>query len=223
MTELVLVGAGGLAREAMTVVQRLGVHDTVVVLDDDPSTWGRRVGGTAVSGAVDAITQHPDAEVVVCLGTGVARRRVVQRLTTLGVQQDRYTSLVHPTAEVPDGCSVLPGSIVLACVVLTADVVIGRHAVLMPHVTVTHDGHVGDFATLCAGVALGGSVVVGAGAYLGMRASVRERITLGVGCTLGMGSVAVSDVPAGERWVGVPARPLARPPARRRAAAVMGR
>jgi acetyltransferase-like isoleucine patch superfamily enzyme len=65
-----------------------------------------------------------------------------------------------------------------------------------------------DFATLCAGVSLGGGVRVGAAAYLGMNAAVREGLTVGDGAVLGMGAALTRDLPPGQTWVGQPARPL---------------
>ncbi|QCW50800.2 acetyltransferase [Nocardioides dongxiaopingii] len=214
MRELLLVGASGLAREALAVVRRLDRHDEVSVLDDDPRTWGRRVcagDDAVVAGGIDEVVDRPDADLVICIGSGAGRHRVADRLAALGVADHRYATIVHPSADVPPGCTVGPGSILLAQVVLTANVLVRRHAVLMPHVTLTHDDQVGDHATLCAGVALGGSVVVGDGAYLGMRAAVRERVSIGAGATVGMGAVVLGDVPSGEVWAGVPARRLAVP------------
>jgi acetyltransferase-like isoleucine patch superfamily enzyme len=92
--------------------------------------------------------------------------------------------------------------------VLTADVVLGRHCVVMPNATLTHDDVLGDFVTVCAGVTLAGRVHVGDGAYLGASSSVRQGLTVGLWSTLGMGAVCLADVPAHQVWVGNPAHSL---------------
>lgn len=216
MRSLVLVAAGGLAREALTVVDAAGRHDCVVAVDDDPRRWGRdlagrRLGdptGAMVIGGIDQLADLTTSEVVVCAGRGSTRRTLVGRLARLGVTADRYARLLHPGVPVPASCTVGPGSVVLAHVSLTSDVQVGAHVVLMPQVTLTHDDVVDDYATLCAGVSLGGGVHVGSAAYVGMNASVHPGRTVGPGATVGMGAVVLEDVPAGETWVGVPARPV---------------
>lgn len=210
MSDLVLIGRSGLAREVLAVARLSEKHDGFIVLDDERATWGSPVAGVRVRGGLDEIENHPDAQVVVCVGSGSIRRRIVRRLADLGVGEDRFARVVHPSVDVPEDCVVGAGSVLLAQVVLTAGVWVGRHVVLMPHSTVTHDGLIGDFSTLCAGVSLGGGVTVGPAAYLGMNVSVRQLTSIGPGATVGMGAVVVEDVPAGEIWAGVPARPLPR-------------
>ena len=208
MSRLVIVTAGGLAREALAVVREVLPGADVVIVDDDSRLWGRRVDGVTVVGGLDLVSQLDDHQVLVCAGRSRTRRALVERLAAAGVGPGRYASLVHPRVVVPPGCTVGAGCILLDGVVMTTAVTLGAHVVAMPHVTVTHDDVVDDFATLCAGVSLGGGVRVGTAAYLGMNSSVREGLRVGEGAVLGMGAALTRDLPAGETWVGQPAHPL---------------
>lgn len=208
VTGLLLVGASGLAREA-TAVAVMGEHPGPLgIVDDNPELWGTLHGITPVVGSVDLAVRAVDHQVVLTLGQGRVRHHVATRLGKLGLDPTRYVSLIHPRVVLPGSCSIGAGSIALDGVVLTADVEVGKHVVLMPQVTLTHGCTVRDFATLCAGVSLGGDVEVGEAAYIGMNASVRQGVHIGAGATVGMGSVVLHDVPAGETWVGAPARPI---------------
>lgn len=212
---LLLVGAGGLARETAEAVRSSGSHRLAGFLDDDPSRHRTSLAGLPMLGSSEAVLDHPDARVVLCPGPGAARARLAGRLGSLGVGPERYATVVHPTAVLPASCRIGAGSVLLAGVVLTTAVTVGAHVVVMPGAVLTHDDVVEDFVTVCAGVALGGEVRVGTGAYLGAGALVRERRTVGAWSTLGMGAVVVDDVPPREVWVGNPARRLraAPPPA----------
>lgn len=212
MTELLIVAAGGLAREVAAVVEGSS-WELLGFLDDEPTLSGATVAGRPVLGGISAVTAFPRASVLVCAGKGQARRAIVCRLRDLGVADDRYATVISPDVHVPASCQVGVGSILLAGTVLTADVTIGRHVVAMPGVVLTHDNLIADYATLCARVALGGNVSIGAAAYLGMGALVRERLNVGADSVLGMGAVLLHDLPAGETWAGVPADRLRARPA----------
>jgi sugar O-acyltransferase (sialic acid O-acetyltransferase NeuD family) len=209
VNRLMLVAASGLAREVLASERALGRFAGISVVDDNPALWGASLDGEQIIGGLELVTEHPDHLLLVCAGRGSARRAIVERLGGLGVGAHRYVTSVHPRVEVPTGCTVGRGSILLEGVVLTTSVRIGTHVVVMPHVTLTHDDLVEDYATLCAGVSLGGAVRVGPAAYLGMNASVREGVTIGADGTLGMGAALLQELPPGQAWVGVPARPMA--------------
>ena len=206
MRELVIVGAGGFARETAAAATAAGWR-VLGFLDDDPALPGTTRSGLPILGPVD---QETTAAVVVCVGNPrnyTARQRIVAQL---GLPAERYATVVHPAAVVGSGCVVGPGSVLLAGTVLTADVTVGSHVAVMPQAVLTHDDRVDDFATVASGVRLGGGAVLERGAYVGAGALVREGVTVGAWSLVGMGSVVLHDVPAGEVWAGNPAR-LIRP------------
>jgi sugar O-acyltransferase (sialic acid O-acetyltransferase NeuD family) len=207
---LLLVGAGGLAREVLAAIRS---HDDpqwtpLGFLDDNPASHGTVLDGLPVLGPIDAVYGHAAAGVVICTGSSRdpgSRQRIATRL---GLPVHRYATVLHAAASVARGCEIGPGSVLLAGVAVTAPQRIGAHVVAMPHTVLTHDDEVGDHVTLAARVTLAGGVRVGTGAYLGAGALVREMLRIGDWSLVGMGAVVLADVPAYEVWVGNPARRL---------------
>ncbi|MCY7287553.1 MAG: acetyltransferase [Cryobacterium sp.] len=208
MADVILVAASGLAREVLAVIRSAG-HDRVIgFLDDDEHQWGNAYDSVVVLGGLDTVSRYPDAKLVLCAGKGSSRVAIASRLAVLGRTDADYATIVHDNVVVPPTCAVGVGSIILAGVVLTTDAWIGRHVVVMPNCTITHDDSLGDGATLASGVSLGGGVRLNERAYLGMNAAVLPGVSIGADATVGMGSAVTHDVPAGETWVGVPAAPI---------------
>ena len=207
-----MIGASGLAREALAVVRDTRSHRAIGVLDDSVGSIPPSFDGVPVLGRVADLNQFPDAEVLVCVGSGAARERIVYWLAETGVRGIRFATIVDPSVRNPAGCRIGLGSILLAHVSITAAASIGDHVVMMPGVTVTHDDVVDDYATLAAGVSLGGGVTVGRGAYVGMNAAVLPGVTIGARAVVGMAAAVLHDVPDDETWAGVPARSLAARP-----------
>jgi sugar O-acyltransferase (sialic acid O-acetyltransferase NeuD family) len=209
---LLVVGAGGFARETVEAVHAInGIErrwDLMGFLDDDPALHGTEIDGTPVLGPTTLVHEHPDARVVVCTGSpknNLSRRNIVRRLALPAL---RYATLVHPAACLAESTRIGPGTILLASVVTTTSVWIGSHVAVMPGVIMTHDDVVKDFATFGAGVRLSGTVTIGEGTYLGAGCVVRENLSVGAWSLIGMGSVVTKDVPDEEVWVGAPARRL---------------
>ncbi len=204
MRDLVIVGAGGFARETASAALA-GGRRVLGFVDDNPDLHGTVRSGLPVLGPVDHVTGL-DADVVVCVGNPrnyTVRQQIVERL---GLDAGRYATVLHPSVSIGTGSSVGEGTVLLAGTVLTADVTVGAHVAVMPQAVLTHDDLVGSYATVASGVRLGGGAILETGAYVGSGALIREGVTVGAWSLVGMGSVVLRDVPSGEIWAGNPAR-----------------
>jgi sugar O-acyltransferase (sialic acid O-acetyltransferase NeuD family) len=209
---LVVVGAGGFGRETVEAIRAMNTCGAswrlLGYLDDNPALRGKRIDDTPVLGGLTEAKNLADASFVVCTGRPdnyASRSVIVDRLV---LPPDRYATIVHPAATVSSSSRIGPGSVLLASVVLTATVTVGSHVAIMPNVTITHDNVIENFATIASGVCLGGHVRIGQGAYVGSGALIREGRSVGRRAMVGMGSVVLADVPAGQVWIGMPARYL---------------
>jgi sugar O-acyltransferase (sialic acid O-acetyltransferase NeuD family) len=207
--DLLVVGGGGFARETVEAIRAVNACRTTWrlrgLLDDNPALHGTEVGGVAVIGPIELVHRHPSALIVLTTGRPdnyLSRPLIAARL---GLPDSRYATIVHPTATVGTTCAIGAGSVLLAHVDVTADVVVGRHVAVMPQVVLPHDARVDDFATIASGVRVGGACHVAEGAYIGAGACLRENITVGSRALVGMGSVVTRHVPGGRVWLGSPA------------------
>lgn len=207
---IVIAGAGGLGREVLQLIASINSVTPnwrpLGFLDDDPVKHHTSVSGLPVLGALEESVGIDGVSLVVCI-TNPSRPWVKQQIVErLGLGDDRYATLVHPSASIALDSSVGVGTCLMQNVVITTGVSVGAHATLMPSVVLTHDVTIGDYVSVGAGAKLAGGVGVADGAYLGSGALLRENVQIGEGAVVGMGAVVTRDIPPREIWVGVPAR-----------------
>lgn len=207
---LVILGAGGFAREVLDVVDAINqaAPDSWQVegfVSERQSDWGQILHGTPVVGGLEWFTKARCAQVeVVCgIGNPAVRKRLIGRCHDLGV---RSATLVHPRATLTRWVTLGAGTIVTAGVVLTNDIQVGAHVHLNLNVTVGHDAVLGDFCTVAPGVNVSGNVTVGEGCDLGTGAAIIQKLTIGAWSVVGAGAVVNKDLPANCTAVGVPAK-----------------
>lgn len=83
---------------------------------------------------------------------------------------------------------------------------VGKNTLILSGAYVGHDVRIGVDCVIKPGAMIAGFVTIGDRVDVGMGAEIRQHVTVGDGARIGMGSVVLRDVPAGETWVGVPAR-----------------
>lgn len=88
------------------------------------------------------------------------------------------------------------------------DTVIGENTKIDNLVQIAHNVRIGRNVLMAAQVGISGSTVVEDGVQFGGRAGVADHVTIGAGARLAAGSGTFKNVPPGQTWGGVPARPL---------------
>ncbi len=88
------------------------------------------------------------------------------------------------------------------------DTVIGENTKIDNLVQIAHNVRVGRNCVMAAHTGISGSVTIGDGAQFGGRAGVADHVTIGAGARIGAAAGVMKDIPPGETWGGMPARPI---------------
>lgn len=88
------------------------------------------------------------------------------------------------------------------------DTVVGENTKIDNLVQVAHNVRLGRNCLLAAHTGISGSVTAEDGVAFGGRAGIADHIHIGAGAQVAAASGVMKDIPAGEMWMGSPARPI---------------
>jgi sugar O-acyltransferase (sialic acid O-acetyltransferase NeuD family) len=194
---LLILGAGGLAKEVADVARRLG-HEISGFFEEGKEE-PRLLQGVPV---LSEIPPSGHDGIVVGVGDTALRRRFYE---TYAVQYP-CPALIDPSAIVSPFASIGDATVVMQGCVVNADAVIGRDVLVNVGCCVAHDCEIGDHVHLAPAVMLGGRCSIGAGALCGTGAVVLPDRSVGAWSVCGAGAVVTRNVPQGAIAHGIPAR-----------------
>jgi sugar O-acyltransferase (sialic acid O-acetyltransferase NeuD family) len=212
---LVILGAGGFAREVYWYALASGVHE-VVLVDETVQNRSRLIWGDqtvlVISDWIEFLTNlelSAFRQFIVAVGKPALKQKLAASATHHGLKA--APTLVHADAHIygPD-CTVGDGGVIAPGCRLTTNVKVGNFVSLGINVAVGHDSVIGDYVTCNPGSQISGNVTLGAGVLIGTGACVNEKLTIAEDVTLGAQGCAIRDV--SERGIivaGVPAKRLA--------------
>jgi sugar O-acyltransferase (sialic acid O-acetyltransferase NeuD family) len=206
MKEVVLCGTGGHAKVVLSLLELLG-YAVPYILDDAPDRAGSSIDGVPIRGPLTLLPDRKDVSAFLAIEDNWQREQAAERFKNVN-----WVTLIHPAAWVDPSARLGGGTCIAAGAVVNAEAVVGNHVIIGTGASVGHDCIVEDFVQLESGVRLGGAAHLARGVCCGIGSSVVPNCSIGARATLGPRATVVRNVPAGEAWMGVPARSTAERP-----------
>lgn len=210
MEGIVILGAGGLAREVLDVINAINVKQSdfpmkvLGFIDENPGMHGKNLNGYPVLGGFDWFSKVDVTQIkAICgIGNNEARKKVTEKAEKLGVE---FINVVHPNAQMGYDVRLGRGIVICAGVILTCNIKIGNHVYINLDCTVGHDSILEDYVNLAPSVNVSGNCRLLEGAHIFTNAVIIPPVTIGKWSIIGAGAVVLKDIPDYAVAVGAPA------------------
>lgn len=204
--ELIILGAGGFAREVCDLAYYCFGKDPEFrvkgFLSDRPSNIAE-YGYPEVLGTVDGYKIAENDIFAQGIGNVRDRKKVVEIIIKKG---GKFLNLIHPTAVLSPTVKLGTGVAIKAFCVLASNVSIGDYTFLQSSSIFGHDVQIGNYCQINSFSFFAGCSRVSDLATVNAGVKVVQNVEISYGSTVGIGSVILGNVPPGKKVFGNPAR-----------------
>ncbi len=208
MKNLVIIGAGGFAREVYWHAQKsIGFETDWRIkgfIDGDVKLAAEDYAKlpTKILGDIDSYEISTDDVFTCAIGTPAVRRKLIEKIIGRGGE---FINLISNDAAIMPTAKIGRGVIFAGHVAVNDSAEIGDFAVINNFSGVGHDAKLGRYSCVMSFVNLTGECEIGAEVFVASNVFVAPRVKVGDGAYLGAGSVVLKNVRAGAKVFGNPA------------------
>lgn len=205
---MIIIGAGGFAKELVEIFQQKGTTENIVFYDDVHSNKNEMVFSRfAILRNEEQVKQFffkNGNQFTIGIGNPMLRHKLYKKFVALG---GAFTSVISPKAcigsfeiSIGAGCNILDGATFSNCTET------GIGCIIYYNAMITHDCTLGNFVQISTGVSVLGSVTIGDFVLIGANATILPKLHIGKNAVIAAGAVITKPVPDYALMVGNPAR-----------------
>lgn len=212
MTTLAIFGghsSGLIVADSIARLAAAGAEVAVLGFLNDDVAPGERIGEHPVLARFDEWRALPaDVRLIAAFPLPEHARERYARLRSLDVPDERWETVLDPSAVVAGGARIDAGCYVGPHAVVENGARVGAHTMVRAGAYVSHDVRIGAFGFVGANATLLGRTTCGEGVHVGSNAVCREGTRVGDYALIGIGAVVRHDVAPGCVVAGNPAREI---------------
>ena len=206
MKNVIIVGAGGLAREiyayAVHCIDAGEKWQIKGFIDDNLNALDTYKYPVSVISTINDYVPQKDDIFILGVGIPSIKKLLVEKILKKG---GIFASLIHPTAVIGFNVEIGEGVVIFPNTVISADVKIGDYVYINSSCTLDHDSSVGEYSTLCCGCDLTGHVKVGNLVFLSSHVTTVPNTQIGDNTFVGINSFVVGKIKPNIKILGNPA------------------
>ena len=209
MMDLILVGAGGYAREIYELIIKDNnrykpTYNVLGALDDNLHALDGKQTDLKLLGTIKDWQVKGDEKYVMAIASPQIKQTVAQIMHEKGAQ---FASLIHYTVMRCSGAEYGEGFIAYPGAALGPDDKIGDFVTLLS-TGLAHDVQIGDFSTISSYCGINGNIHLGKRVFIGGHAVIAPGMKIGDDAFICTGSVVLTPVQKGKRVFGNPAHKM---------------
>jgi acetyltransferase EpsM len=216
MKKLIIIGAhgnGAVVASTVADINRVSPEwELLGFLDDraEGEIHGYPVLGSVTKATIQKFLDDPEVYFYWALVSVKLREAFTGRLFELEIPEERFATVVHPSAVVSEFAKLGYGVSIQPLVNVGPGVEVGNYVHVFAQSMLGHDAVLEDFSYVANNACVGANVRLKRGAYLGTNATTIENIELGAWSLVGMASCVLKSVPDNAVVVGNPGKEIIR-------------
>ncbi len=212
MKDIAIYGAGGLAKEIASLIERINNNENdkwrlIGFFDDNEELWGHDVSHYGkVLGGLDALNHWiKPLDIAIAIGNPTDILRVRKRIVNKMVM---FPNIISPWLRFADkrSFSIGEGNIIQGTCWASNDVTIGNFNLLNGDIVIGHDVTIGDYNVFMPDIRISGEVSFGNENLIGVGSIILQQLKIGNQVHLGAGAVLFTKPKDGNTYIGNPAK-----------------